>query len=177
MTGTARWATLDTPTGPFTVIADDDGTVLASGWTADLDELAALAPAAGAPRAVADLGPVTKAVLAYYDGDLAAIDAVPVRQRGGAFLDIAREQLRAVRPGTPVTYTELAARTGRPAARWLSRSRRRPGCRRRSATSRPCSTATCRQRAPTRAWCCCSPTAPAARNGSLGRDRRSRPPG
>jgi methylated-DNA-[protein]-cysteine S-methyltransferase len=116
MTMTTRWTTTDTPNGPFTVLADDDGTVLASGWTADLGELLPLAPGARTPQHAADLGPITKSVLAYYDGDLAAVDAVPVRQRSGAFLDAAREQLRTVRPGAAVTYTELAARAGRPTA-------------------------------------------------------------
>lgn len=33
----ATLATLDTPDGPFTVLVDTDGAVLASGWTADAD--------------------------------------------------------------------------------------------------------------------------------------------
>ena len=32
-------STIDTQFGPFTAIVDDDGAVLASGWTADLDQL------------------------------------------------------------------------------------------------------------------------------------------
>jgi methylated-DNA-[protein]-cysteine S-methyltransferase len=112
---TVHWATAATPAGPFTVLADDDA-VLASGWTADPAELAALARLVAPLRPAADLGPVTKAVRAYLDGDLAAIDTVPVRQPAGAFLTVARAALREVRPGAPVTYTELAARAGRPAA-------------------------------------------------------------
>src|SRR6266545_733886 len=110
------------------------------------------------------LGPITKAALAYHDGDLAAIDEIPVDlrtggwrlDRGGAkrrrgktspdepvrrasagerqlaepvrhasvgerqlaqpFLSAAWQALRAIPPGEPISYTELAARAGRPAA-------------------------------------------------------------
>ena len=34
----STWNTYDTPMGPFTAVVAD-GTVLASGWTAELDEL------------------------------------------------------------------------------------------------------------------------------------------
>jgi methylated-DNA-[protein]-cysteine S-methyltransferase len=110
-------STVDTPVGPFTILATDDA-VLASGWTADVGALAPLVHRDLKPRTQpqrrADLGPFTKAVLAYHDGDLAAIDEVPVRQRSGAFLEQAWTTLREVRE--PVTYTEFAARAGRPAA-------------------------------------------------------------
>jgi methylated-DNA-[protein]-cysteine S-methyltransferase len=108
---------VDTPMGPFTILATDDA-VLASGWTADVQALAALVHPAlrppGAPRPRADLGQFTKAVLGYLDGDVSAVDQVPVRQRSGAFVEHAWRTLREVR--APITYTEFAARAGRPAA-------------------------------------------------------------
>jgi methylated-DNA-[protein]-cysteine S-methyltransferase len=56
-------------------------------------------------------------VLAYLDGDLTAIDDVPVRQHtDGPFLAHAWHTLRAVRPGEPVSYATFAALAGRPAA-------------------------------------------------------------
>ena len=110
---TTYWSTVDTPIGPFTVVADDDA-VLAGGWTSTVEDLLTLAPVEARPRP--DLGPFTKAVLAYHDGDLAAIEDIPVRQSGGAFLTAAWSALRAVPPGRPVSYTELAAQAGRPAA-------------------------------------------------------------
>jgi methylated-DNA-[protein]-cysteine S-methyltransferase len=110
-------STVDTPAGPFTMLATDDA-VLASGWTTDTGALAPLVHRDLRPRTQpqrrADLGPFTKAVLAYVDGDLEAIDDVPVRQRSGEFLEHAWATLREVRE--PVTYTEFAARAGRPAA-------------------------------------------------------------
>jgi methylated-DNA-[protein]-cysteine S-methyltransferase len=109
-------STVDTPVGPFTIVTDDDA-VLASGWTPDVGALLALIPsAAAAPQPKPDFGTVTKAVLRYFDGDLAAIDAVPVRQAGGPFLAEAWVALRRVAPGAPLTYTGLAELAGRPAA-------------------------------------------------------------
>ncbi|MCW2641521.1 MAG: methylated-DNA/protein-cysteinemethyltransferase [Dactylosporangium sp.] len=111
-------STMDTPVGPFTTLLADDETVLASGWTVDANLLASLVhptlkPEAD-PQPRADLGQVTKAVLAYLDGDIAAVDEVAVRQRSGVFLEQAWQALRDVRH--PVTYTEFAALAGRPAA-------------------------------------------------------------
>jgi methylated-DNA-[protein]-cysteine S-methyltransferase len=108
-------STVDTPIGPFTIVADDDA-VLASGWTSTVDDLLPLVPPLPRPQPRADLGGWTKAVVAYHDGDLAAIDDVPVRQASGAFLTDAWAALRAVPAGAPVTYTRLAALAGRPAA-------------------------------------------------------------
>jgi methylated-DNA-[protein]-cysteine S-methyltransferase len=112
------YATYDTPLGPFTAVVDADGAVLASGWTASLDELLPQVHPTLRPAELVegDLGAVGEAVHAYHDGDLSAIDAVPVRQRSGAFLEHAWDVLRAVPAGAPVTYTEYAAKSGRPAA-------------------------------------------------------------
>jgi methylated-DNA-[protein]-cysteine S-methyltransferase len=114
-------STIDTPTGPFTIVVDATGAVLASGFTHDVDLLLPLIYPSLRPadecEERADLGPATKAVLAYLDGDLAAPDAVPVRQlNGGEFLTHAWDVLRAVPAGAPVSYTRLAELTGRPAA-------------------------------------------------------------
>src|SRR6266508_926206 len=142
-------STVDTPVGPFTIVATDEA-VLASGWTGDVRELLSLVRPLPEPQPRADLGPITKAALAYHDGDLAAIDEIPVDlrtggwrlDRGGAkrrrgktspdepvrhasvgerqlaepFRHAAWQALRALPPGEPISYTELAARAGRPAA-------------------------------------------------------------
>jgi len=44
------------------------------------------------------------------------IDEVVVRQRSGPFLEHAWDVLRTVPAGAPITYTEYAAKAGRPAA-------------------------------------------------------------
>lgn len=115
---TATWSTQDTPAGPFTAVVDDDGYVLASGWTASVDELLALVHRSLAPATVVegDLGAVGEAVDRYHGGDLSVIDDVPVRQRSGPYRELAWDVLRTVPAGAPVTYTGYAEKTGRPAA-------------------------------------------------------------
>jgi methylated-DNA-[protein]-cysteine S-methyltransferase len=112
--------TVDTPAGPFTTVVAHDGAVLAAGWTADLAELRPQVASALWPDEIpfrTDLGDVTRAVLAYHSGDdLQAVDEIEVRQRSGEFREYAWRVLRTVPPGKPITYTEYAARAGRPAA-------------------------------------------------------------
>jgi methylated-DNA-[protein]-cysteine S-methyltransferase len=114
-----QYATMPTPTGPFTMVVDADGAVLASGFTADAallvtlihrDLLSDLTP-------VKDVGPVTRAVQSYLDGDLVAIDDIPVRQQSaGTFITHAWQVMRDIKPGAPLSYTDFAALAGRPAA-------------------------------------------------------------
>jgi len=103
--------TINTPVGPFTIVARDE-TVLAAGFTDDVNALLVQVP----PDVDADLDRPVKAVRAYFDGDLAAIDGIAVEQRGGPFLETAWVALRAVPAGSTVSYTGLAAAAGRPEA-------------------------------------------------------------
>ncbi|MGI5502928.1 methylated-DNA--[protein]-cysteine S-methyltransferase [Lentzea sp. CA-135723] len=115
----AHTSTVDTPAGPFTAIVAPDGAVLASGWTADLALLTPQIHATLMPTDITerpDLGDVTKAAVAYHEGDLTAIDTIPVRQKSGPFLNHAWDVLRTVKAGEPVTYSEYAELSGRPAA-------------------------------------------------------------
>ena len=106
--------TISTPAGPLTIVASGDA-LLAAGFTAEVTELATDDPAPTGDGA--GLEPIVKAVEAYFDGDLTAIDAVPVAQRGhGEFIGHAWDVLRAIPAGEPVTYTEYARRAGRPGA-------------------------------------------------------------
>lgn len=115
----ARHGTVPTPLGPFTALLDDDGAVLASGWTEDVSALVPLVHPDLRPAGtemVGDLGPVGAAVLAFHEGDPAPAAAVAVRQRGGPFLEVVWTHMRAIEAGAPLTYSELAERAGRPAA-------------------------------------------------------------
>ncbi|TDQ58415.1 methylated-DNA-[protein]-cysteine S-methyltransferase [Actinomycetospora succinea] len=110
-------ATIPTTLGPFTAVVDDDGVVLASGWTDDVDALLALVHAdirPTDPARRADLGPVTAAVTAFHDGDPAPAAAVPVRQISGPATTAIWDRLRLVPAGHPTTYGELAAAAGHP---------------------------------------------------------------
>ena len=116
-TGTAIFETVATPDGPFSIVARADGAVLASGWTASVDALVAriapeLRPSAVEPGNTS----AADAVLAYYAGDVSAIDDVVVAQRGGEFRMRGWAQLRRIRPGHPQSYTEFAAAIGNPRA-------------------------------------------------------------
>ncbi|MBF6174420.1 methylated-DNA--[protein]-cysteine S-methyltransferase [Nocardia blacklockiae] len=115
----ADYATSSTPIGPFTALVDTDGAVLASGWTADAEELRALIHPRLRPgelRARHSLGSVTDAVEKYHAGAVLAIDDITVRQLSGPFLVHAWEVLRKIPAGNPVTYTAFADRSGRPEA-------------------------------------------------------------
>jgi methylated-DNA-[protein]-cysteine S-methyltransferase len=59
---------------------------------------------------------VLEVVAAFHDGDVTAIDTVPVRQRSGPFLTDAWDVLRTVPAGQPDTYASFAVRCGRPSA-------------------------------------------------------------
>lgn len=117
MNGT--YATLDTPIGPFTTIVDDESAVIASGWTDDLDLLLPQVHPTLRPTTLTErpeLGAVTDAVTAYHRGEITVVDDIAVNQLSGPFLNHAWDVLRAVRPGDPLTYSEFAARAGRPNA-------------------------------------------------------------
>ncbi|MFE1645771.1 methylated-DNA--[protein]-cysteine S-methyltransferase [Microbacterium sp. P01] len=119
-TGLARAATLQTiatPDGPFTIVADGRGRVIASGWTADREAALARIPRAIAPDVVQEgETDAAAAVGAYYEGDLAAIDAVEVAQAGTAMQLQGWAALRAIAPGRPLSYAEFAAALGHPRA-------------------------------------------------------------
>lgn len=55
-------------------------------------------------------------IAAYFDGDLAALDAIEVRPRGTAFQLRVWQALRHIPPGTTTSYGRLAAALGMPKA-------------------------------------------------------------
>ena len=113
----STWNTYDTPIGPFTAVV-----VRRRRAGLGLDGRARRAGPAHPPRSdPPTCGGASSARWARRSapttrGDLSAIDDVPVRQRSGAFLEYAWDVLRTVPAGAPVTYTEYAAKSGRPAA-------------------------------------------------------------
>lgn len=114
---TATIQTIDTPDGPFTIVADDRQRVLASGWTADHSAALARIPRALAPSSVRDGETDAAAVaLAYYAGDLHAIDTVEVSQGGTPMQRTGWLALRGIAPGRPLTYSDFAAELGQPTA-------------------------------------------------------------
>ncbi|WP_349426650.1 methylated-DNA--[protein]-cysteine S-methyltransferase [Microbacterium sp. LWS13-1.2] len=114
---TATIQTLETPDGAFTLLADDAGRVLASGWTADPAAILARLSERVRPSIV-ETGETdaAAAVAAYYEGDLAAIDDVEVAQHGTPMQLAGWAALRRIAPGRPLTYSEFAAELGSPSA-------------------------------------------------------------
>jgi methylated-DNA-[protein]-cysteine S-methyltransferase len=110
---------MSTPAGPLTVVVSDAGAVRAAGFTTDVDDLLALVHPTLQEEAepADDIGAIGVAVRSYFDGDLTAIDDVPVEQRSnGEFMRHAWQAMRDIKPGEPVTYTEFARLAGRPPA-------------------------------------------------------------
>ncbi len=124
------YETVDTPDGPFTLVENADGAVVASAWSDDVDALAAragLAPGDFEPADLtradltrADLTPgahrASQAVRAFYAGDPHAPAGVPVAQNGTAFQTAVWAALRDIPVGEVRRYGELAAALGSPGA-------------------------------------------------------------
>ena len=123
MAGTALIFRLDrvtTPTGPMRVLTDEEGRIRSIDWDDHQPRMEALLRRhygmgyriveANAPAAAAH------ALEAYFDGDLAAIDALPVATNGTEFQRLCWAALRAIPAGAPASYAALAARIGRPNA-------------------------------------------------------------
>jgi methylated-DNA-[protein]-cysteine S-methyltransferase len=109
--------TLDTPDGPFTVLEDPEGRVLASGWTDSTERILARLAERHRPERVAD-GRVAsaEAVDAFYAGEVEHAMQVPVRQAGTELFTEGWRQLRLIPAGAVLTYREFAAAMGRPDA-------------------------------------------------------------
>lgn len=114
---TAILEIVDTPDGPFAILAAEDGRVLSSGWTDDdVRLIGRLRPEHRPARVVRGATDAASAVDAYYSGDLAAIDAVPVLQHGTAAQLAGWAALRQIPAGAPLSYTQFAAALGSPRA-------------------------------------------------------------
>jgi methylated-DNA-[protein]-cysteine S-methyltransferase len=57
---------------------------------------------------------IGRALEAYFAGDLTAIDTLSVKTAGTSFQQTVWKALRAISPGTTLSYGELARRLGRP---------------------------------------------------------------
>lgn len=109
-------ATHATPPGPFTLLADGSGVIWAAGFA---DSAAPLTAALRRPvqvRGRTTLGAASAALRAYFDGDVHALDALPVARPGNGFVQAARDAMRTIPPGATLSYQALAARCGSPRA-------------------------------------------------------------
>jgi methylated-DNA-[protein]-cysteine S-methyltransferase len=111
---------MDTPIGPLSLLAQD-GRLIAGGFTASPDDMHARLQPGLRAQPVAAAGPgelpwLVKPLTAYFEGDLRALDGIPVSQPGTPSRQRLWAALRAVPPGATVTYTQLAAQAGTPRA-------------------------------------------------------------
>jgi methylated-DNA-[protein]-cysteine S-methyltransferase len=112
---------IPTPIGELFIAADQDGNLRVTDWTEHdgrthrllLRQYGengfTLAPARN-PHGL------TSALIAYFAGDLAAIDALPVATAGTPFQREVWRALRQIPCGSTISYGELAQRIGRPKA-------------------------------------------------------------
>ena len=118
MTTTVQF--LDTPDGPFGLLEDDAGRVIAAGWTDDVAALLGRIRADARPteEPVPAERPTAsaQAVHRYYAGDPSAVAEIPVRQFGTEGQQSGWAGLRRIRPGRPLTYAQFAAALGSPRA-------------------------------------------------------------
>ena len=105
------WSTA-TPIGTWTVVVDDDDVVVVSGFEGEEETVGRLPVDSEVPRASTDIGAVSDAMRAYLEGDPEALDAVRVRQPGGAFRQSVWQVMREVPAGQTWSYTELATKAG-----------------------------------------------------------------
>jgi len=116
---------LKTPIGVALIATDDRGRLRVFDWEDQaermqrgLDRLygrGRLGLVAG-KRPSAEARLVLDRIAAFFAGELAAIDAIPVESAGTPFQRACWAALRKIPAGKTVTYTELARRAGRPDA-------------------------------------------------------------
>lgn len=108
--------TVATPFGPMSLLGSEDCLRVAS-FGEDVDALRDRLPSPlRSDPVVRGETAAAAALRAYLDGDVTALDEVEVSQPGGAFHSAVWREMRAIAPGTTVSYSELAARAGAPRA-------------------------------------------------------------
>jgi len=103
-------SSIKTPIGTLNLLADDQiliGTNLSS--IADLN-------AGKDVKLVKSIPVISDLINDYFDGDLTAINAIKVRQEGATFSQAAWKAMRKVKAGKVISYADLAAHAGSPAA-------------------------------------------------------------
>jgi methylated-DNA-[protein]-cysteine S-methyltransferase len=112
---------LNTPIGEMLIVVDDEENLRAVDW-ADYEPRMRLL----FKRHYGENGytleessksnETIRAITKYFEGDLAAIDSLPVKTEGTVFQRKVWDALRSIPCGTTMSYAQLAAQIGRPAA-------------------------------------------------------------
>lgn len=105
-----------TPEGSFGALETEAGEVVASGWTDSEQALLARIPRLADASVTAGTPACLVAAAAHGDGELGAIDAVPVLQFGTPLQLRFWRELRGIPAGAPISYAQLAEAAEVPAA-------------------------------------------------------------
>lgn len=112
---------LASPLGELVLVADDEGRLRALGWATEHARMerqlraASRIPDLRLEPAVDPFG-LSTGLRAYFAGELAALDALPVEPGGTPFQAQVWRALRTIPCGTTWSYGELARRIGNPTA-------------------------------------------------------------
>jgi methylated-DNA-[protein]-cysteine S-methyltransferase len=114
---------LETPIGVALVATDIEGRLRVFDWEdcaermqRGLDRIYRASGGVRLDDGIAAAWPVRDRLTAFFKGDLAAIDAIPVESAGTPFQRKVWAVLRRIPAGRTWTYTEVAAGAGRPEA-------------------------------------------------------------
>lgn len=110
-------ASIKTPVGSLLWIADND-LVLAAGFS-NLTELTRKLSSEDQEREIKNckaVGKIADLICAYFEGEFDALNAIEVRQPGSQFSQAAWKAMRKVKSGKVISYSDLAQRSGSPAA-------------------------------------------------------------
>ncbi len=119
MTKTLSVGTLASPLGPVGFALADD-TLLWLGFELDEEELRSLVQQRFPGAPIADSGPhvdkLARVLARYFEGEVKAIDEVPVDGAGTEFQRAVWAALREIPCGETRSYAQIAARIGKPKA-------------------------------------------------------------
>ena len=110
-------ASIKTPIGKLNLITKE-GTLLAAGFSSieQLKQRLAVADYELGFRSAKSVTGITDNLSDYFDGDLKALEKIPVRQPGGEFSQKAWRAMRGTKAGKTISYAQLANKAGSPAA-------------------------------------------------------------
>jgi methylated-DNA-[protein]-cysteine S-methyltransferase len=116
-----RLERLATPTGPMLIVSDDEERLRAVDWQDHEERMRLLFRrryGEGAVALVETKAPSAagRALEAYFEGELEALDGAAVATQGTEFQSEVWAALRQIPPGSTLSYGALAARIGRPKA-------------------------------------------------------------
>jgi len=108
----------DTPIGELLIVADGDGNLRAIDWTEHEERTWSFLQLHYGEdgfqlEPLRNPGGLSKAIKAYFAGELQAIDSLPVQTAGTPFQQEVWRALRQIPCGTTISYTELAKQIGR----------------------------------------------------------------